>query len=112
MMILLVKNRMENPYDYPANDSEIKLDTTIFRVLNVDEGFSGTNTSYFFHSLGGYHGAKLSKYQNLIDSVFSSRNPNSAFRMLNTKYIIQNKNVIKADSQFGKAFETLGSFKI
>ena len=97
------KSKMENPYDYPANDSEIKLDTTIFRVLNVDEGFSGTNTSYFFHSLGGYHGAKLSKYQNLIDSVFSSRNPNSAFRMLNTKYIIQNKNVIKADSQFGKA---------
>ena len=58
---------------------------------------------HFFHSLGGYHGAKLSKYQNLIDSVFFSRNPNSALRMLNTKYIIQNKSVIKTDSQFGQS---------
>jgi len=97
------KNKMEQPYDFPANDEEIKSDTTIFRVLNADEGFSGTNTSYFFHSLGGYHGAKLSKYQNLIDSVFFSRNPNSAFRMLNTKYIIQNKNVINTQSQFGQS---------
>ena len=97
------KSQMEKPYDLPTDDEEIKSDTTIFRVLNADEGFSGTNTSYFFHSLGGYHGAKLSKYQNLIDSVFFSRNPNSAFRMLNTKYLIQNKNVIKTESQFGQS---------
>ena len=97
------KSQMEKPYDLPTGNEEIKSDTTIFRVLNVDEGFSGTNTSYFFHSLGGYHGAKLSKYQNLIDSVFFSRNPNSAFRMLNTKYLIQNKNVIKTESQFGQS---------
>ena len=58
------KRKMDNPYDFPTNDEQIKSDTTIFRVLNADEGFSGTNTSYFFHSLGGYHGAKLSKYQN------------------------------------------------
>ena len=97
------KKSMEKPYNFPTNDKEIKSDSTIFRVFNADEGFSGTNTSYFFHSLGGYHGAKLSKYQNLIDSVFFSRNPNSALRMLNTKYIIQNKSVIKTDSQFGQS---------
>ena len=96
------KRKMDNPYDFPTNDEQIKSDTTIFRVLNADEGFSGTNTSFFFHSLGGYHGAKLSKYQNLIDSVFLHRNPVSALRMLNTKYIIQNTSVIKTDSQFGQ----------
>jgi len=96
------KRKMDNPYDFPTNDEQIKSDTTIFRVLNADEGFSGTNTSYFFHSLGGYHGAKLSKYQNLIDSVFLHRNPVSAFCMLNTKYLIQNKNVVKTESQFGQ----------
>ncbi len=97
------KSKMDNPYNFPTNDEQIKSDTTIFRVLNTDEGFSGTNTSYFFHSLGGYHGAKLSKYQNLIDSVFLHRNPVSAFRMLNTKYFIQNKNVVKTESQFGQS---------
>ncbi len=97
------KSKMDNPYNFPTNDEQIKSDTTIFRVFNGDERFSGTNTSYFFHSLGGYHGAKLSKYQNLIDSVFLHRNPVSAFRMLNTKYLIQNKNVVKTESQFGQS---------
>jgi len=97
------KSKMEYPYNFPTDNSQIKEDLTIFRVLNADEGFSGTNTSYFYHSLGGYHGAKLSKYQNLIDSVFLHRNPVSAFRMLNTKYWIENRNVVKTESKFGQS---------
>ena len=33
------KSKMENPYEFPANDSEIKLDTTIFRVLMLMKDF-------------------------------------------------------------------------
>jgi hypothetical protein len=41
--------------------------TTDFRVLGLRNPFQDTRVSYFHKSLGGYHGAKLERYQELID---------------------------------------------
>lgn len=59
-----------------------------FRVFNVARNpFNDGITSYHHKSIGGYHGAKLSRYQDLIDQQLSKNN-RKVLDMLNTKYII------------------------
>lgn len=99
-------------YKESVADQAILKDTDLsYRVLNLNNPFAETNTSFYHHSIGGYHAAKLRRYQELIDhrlqgeinsiigAFQNATGPEDIVRalaacpslnMLNTRYLIYN----------------------
>lgn len=85
----VTKKENDSYFQKYAYEEEILKDTDPhFRVLNLTTNtFNESRTSYYLKSIGGYHAAKLRRYQDLIDEHLTQMNMN-ALNMLNTKYII------------------------
>lgn len=94
-----------------AADQAILRDTAYFRVYNIQGllqgnpygAFTEARTSYFHHSVGGYHGAKIKRYAELTDSCLIQETREMAMNlqggnmdmrgygvinMLNVKYMV------------------------
>jgi hypothetical protein len=67
-------------------------------VFDITPGdpFGSSRSSYFHKAIGGYHGAKMRRYQEVYDHHIKEGIDDDVLDMLNTKYIIQR------DPQTGK----------
>lgn len=60
-----------------------------YRVLDLTtNSFSDTRASYFHKNLGGYHAAKLMRFQELLEHQFSGALNEDVLDMFNVRYVI------------------------
>jgi hypothetical protein len=105
------ERKTENPFPMMPADKAILQDTGLYyRVLPLQNPFQDARASFYHKNVGGYHAAKLRRYQELIDhhiqpeiqTLIKGLNENepagsilsqlSVINMLNTKYLIYDLN--------------------
>jgi hypothetical protein len=126
----VVKRRAQEQIQATEADLLINKDKSIYRVIDLTGGIGGAinsaSASRFHLSVGGYHGAKMKRYQEVLDSVMLQEIQNfavqlqqrqsytpqmleqlSVLNMLNTKYLIlapSAQGVITNPSALGNAW--------
>jgi hypothetical protein len=124
------KRKRENSFFVATQaDEEIMKDKSNYRVYNIQD-FVEARTSYFHNSIGGYHGVKLRRYQDLYDScLFKETNEliqdvsagksdftkYGVINMLNAKYLVYGPgrdNIIPNSGALGNAWFVSNATKV
>ena len=113
------KSRFNKPFVASTADQSILNDNALdYRVADITKDmFNDASTCYFHKSLGGYCGAKLRRYQDVITQYLGSElnllrsaktgnelmeklTQTNVLNMLNTKYVIYNPNAPALQNPF------------
>lgn len=88
----LNKSDVEQVLAPNAADQQILQDKSpsyrVFDLSGSSGPFSDARPSYFHKSIGGYHGAKMKRYQELVENHIAKNNV-GVLNMLNVRYLIQ-----------------------
>ena len=75
------------PFVMTPADKAILQDTTRFRVFEPRLGLTGSRTAFFHNAIGGYHGAKPRRFEELYNYYYTHE-IRSILNMLNVKYLL------------------------
>ena len=75
------------PFNVTAADLAIQKDNSRFRVFEPQLGLTGGRTAYFHNAIGGYHGAKPRRFEELFE-VYNTKQNAGILNFLNVKYIL------------------------
>lgn len=89
-------------FNKTAADEAILKDTSNYRVYDV-QGLYSARSSYFHKTIGGYHAAKLTRYNDLLDHQISKGNM-GVINMLNTKYFLSGEQYERNPGALGNAW--------
>ena len=107
---LFLKASMINKF-YNVNnaDKQILKDTSYFRVFQPSSTMQNARASFFHNSIGGYHGAKPRRLEQIY-KLFIKSKKTELLDILNVKYIIKDKegnaNAIENPNNLGLAWFT------
>lgn len=84
----------DQPFAQRPADAQILQDKDMnYRVMDIQH-FGEAMPSYFHKTVGGYHAAKLSRYNDLINEQIANNNM-QVLNMLNTRYIIADDQTVQ-----------------
>lgn len=91
------KKKIDSTYQKTAADKFLLKDKEEFRIYPLAGEFGQNRWAYYHQSIGGYHGAKLERYQEIIENCLNKEVQNripinwNIVNMLNAKYVVFNK---------------------
>lgn len=93
---------METAFNMTDADRAILADTTYYRVHDVAHP-TEPRSSYFHKTVGGYHAAKLTRYNDLLEHQIYQGN-RQVLNMLNVKYFLRDDNYQVNPGALGNAW--------